>query len=141
MFIVSNTVHYIQSRGLEAPTGAPIAMPKKSSQLMTPPSAGPRTPVIKPLDPLPGTPSASTFIPPAASQPAQPQTPVKLTSALMDKIEPHTNEIISRLRIQEPLDQVAQDIASKAGVKPEEVKFYVSELARVAKKKRETQQK
>jgi hypothetical protein len=55
----------------------------------------------------------------------------------MDKIEPHTPEIIRRLKSQEPLDQVANNIAIKANVTPEEVKFYVSELARVARKKQQ----
>jgi hypothetical protein len=68
-----------------------------------------------------------------------PPPPAKLSTELMDKLEPFTPQIINRLNAQEDNDKLASDIAAQAGVTQAEVKLYISELTRVARKKQKAQ--
>ena len=54
--------------------------------------------------------------------------PPQLTDDVMQRLQPHVQEIFGRLNAQQPLNQVSQDIAMRTGTTPGQVSLYVSTL-------------
>jgi hypothetical protein len=65
-------------------------------------------------------------VPPGATAP-------RLTEEVMQRLQPHIDEIIARLNAGQQLAQVAHTIAHRAGVTPGQVMVYVDALARAAR--------
>jgi hypothetical protein len=56
--------------------------------------------------------------------------PPRLTGDAHDRLEKHTDELFSRINNKEPLKDVVEDIAAKAGVTPGQVVMYLRTFLR-----------
>lgn len=53
-----------------------------------------------------------------------------LTESVIDRLQPYHTELVGRLSNREPIDSVAADLSSRAGVTPGQVVMYVVALSR-----------
>lgn len=69
--------------------------------------------------------------------PAEDARPPRLTDEVIEKLDPFAQEIGERLGDEEPFEQVADDVAGKAGVTPGQLVLYVQALIAAAEEEEE----
>jgi hypothetical protein len=67
--------------------------------------------------------------------------PPQLTDEAIKKIGPHTEQILIRLKNNEPLDKVANDVSYASGATPGQIILYMRALAQHAQSRQSTAQK
>jgi hypothetical protein len=64
-----------------------------------------------------------------------------LTGDIVNKIAPHTEQILIRMKNNEPLEQIANDMSYTTGATPGQIVLYISALVQRAKKQQVIAQK